>query len=222
MKIKKRFIAFALLVILFLCLIYFGFDYGKTETASAETIAVEQTEEIVETPTETAPTETEPEQVHTIWTRLEEWFSNNFLELIGSADFITAVGLCVSMFVKNKGDKKRNKETDEIISTNTAITQANTASNDRVLEVVNTLIEKQNEHEGKEENRDAANAQTVLLQKAILEILVAVYVNNKNLPQATKDLVNLKYVSALQAEAGTATGLATEAGNEEQDQRQTD
>ncbi len=221
MKIKKRFIAFALLAILILCLAYFGFGYGNPKTASAESITVEQTEETVETFTETVPTETEPEQVHTIWTRLEEWLKGNFLELIGSADFITAVGLCVSMFIKNKGDKKRNKETDEIISTNTAITQANTASNDRVLEVVNTLIEKQNEHEGKEEHRDVANAQTVILQRAILEILVAVYVNNKNLPQATKDLVNLKYVSALQAEAIPAVGQ-TEAGNDEQNKGQTD
>lgn len=36
--------------------------------------------------------------------------------------------------------------------------------------------------------------------KAILEILATVYANNKNIPQAVKDLVNIKYVQALKAE----------------------
>ena len=38
--------------------------------------------------------------------------------------------------------------------------------------------------------------------KATLEILAAVYANNKNIPQATKDLVQLKYVETLKLEAG--------------------
>ena len=33
--------------------------------------------------------------------------------------------------------------------------------------------------------------------KAILEILITVYANSKNIPQGVKDLINLKYADAL-------------------------
>ena len=37
----------------------------------------------------------------------------------------------------------------------------------------------------------------ITYSKAVLDILSAVYANNKNIPQAIKDLVQLKYVGAL-------------------------
>lgn len=154
-------------------------------------------------------------QVHTVWTRVEEWFSTNFLEFISSLDFAGMITCIVMVVFERRGNKRHKQELSDVLTANSSTTAANTASNDKVLEATNALIVKQNEHDEKEEKRDAVNEQTMVYERAILEILVAVYANNKNIPQAVKDMVNLKYVTALKTETGLITDEAekTEAGS---------
>lgn len=198
MKIKKRFIALALLAILILCFAYFGFGYGNPKMASAETVAVELTEESVEIPTDIVPTENGSEVENpTFWTRIGEWFSKNFLEFLSSVDLVAVVGCIFAVILERKSNKRHNEETKAAISANTSAVNGNTASNDEVLRVANLLIDGTNSLMASEENRDVNIQQLLLLNKAILEILATVYVNNKNIPQAVKDLVNIKYVAAL-------------------------
>ncbi|MBQ8308943.1 MAG: hypothetical protein IJX96_03820 [Clostridia bacterium] len=199
MKVKRIYVVSAIIAIVLAVAVFaFGFT-PVTATVQAETVMSEQTE-IVQEQTETGG------QVHTVWTRIEEFFSLYFLEFTNSIDLAGVVACIVTIVIEIKSNKKHKKEINDALSANSDTTEANTASNDKVLEATNTLIDKQNEHEEKEARRDAVNEQTIVYERAILEILVAVYANNKNLPQAVKDLVNLKYVSALQTELVAATG----------------
>jgi hypothetical protein len=106
-------------------------------------------------------------------------------------------GCITAVIFERKSNRKNTEETKTAISANTEAMNSNTKSNDQVLDVVNLLIDKTNDLATGEEIRDTNIGQLLLLNKAVLEILVTVYVNNKNIPQATKDLVNLKYVAAL-------------------------
>ena len=133
----------------------------------------------------------------TFGSRVEEWFSRNFLEFISSVDLIAVACGIVAIILEKKSNKKNNEETKKSVEDNTAEIKRNTESNDEVLRVANLLIDSTNALLSCEEKRDVDVAQLLVLNKAVLEILVTVYVNNKNIPQATKDLVNMKYVAAL-------------------------
>lgn len=178
--------------------------YGFTmTTANAETsdntqIVAQATadgENEAESPTETAPAVPE-----TLWTRIEQWFSRNLAEFLGSIN-LGAVAACIVMvIVEHKGNKKAAKITADSLG-------INTSSNGEVVKAVNTLIEGYNETldklhamESRAEQHEQINAVLENSTKAILEILTTVYANSKNIPQAVKDLVNIKYVQALKAE----------------------
>lgn len=133
----------------------------------------------------------------TFGSRVEEWFSHNFLEFMQSVDLVAVVGAIVAIILERKSNKKNTHETKTSIKENTAEIKRNTESNDEVLRVANLLIDSTNALAASEEKRDVNVEQLLVLNKAVLEILVTVYVNNKNIPQATKDLVNMKYVAAL-------------------------
>ena len=129
--------------------------------------------------------------------RIQEWFSDNFVEFMSSVNLTAVVGGLAAIVLEKKANKKNTVATNTAIETNTAVMKENTESNDKVLEVVNLLIDGTNELKSCEEIRDMAIAKLTATTQAVLEILVTVYANNKNIPQATKDLVNLKYVTAL-------------------------
>lgn len=184
------------LIVLLLC----GFT---TETANAESgdetqvmavLADSGDDEAAE------PSETAPEVPETVWTRIEEWFSHNLAEFLGSIN-LGAVAACIVMVVvEHKGNKKAAKITADSLG-------VNTNSNSEVVKAVNTLIDGYNETldklhamETKAEQQEHISAVLETSTKAILEILATVYANNKNIPQAVKDLVNIKYVQALKAE----------------------
>lgn len=137
------------------------------------------------------------EETPTFGSRISEWFSDNFLEFLSSVDLVAVVGAIVAIILEKKSNKKNTQETKTSIKENTAEIKRNTESNDEVLRVANLLIDSTNALAASEEKRDVDVAQLLVLNKAVLEILVTVYVNNKNIPQATKDLVNMKYVAAL-------------------------
>lgn len=206
MKAKRLFTLSALLAVVFmLVVLLFGSTIGAT-TAKAEELTDGATYEVLTEIDQSETTETE-NKAHTVGSRLEEWFSHNFLEFMQSVDLVAVVGAVVAIILERKSNKKNNEETKTSVRENTAEIKRNTESNDEVLRVANLLIDSTNALAASEEKRDVNVEQLLVLNKAVLEILVTVYVNNKNIPQATKDLVNMKYVAAL-------TGGASETPDE--------
>ena len=196
MKAKRLFTLSALLAVVFmLVVLLFGSTIGAT-TAKAEELTDGVTYEVLTEIDQSETTETE-NKAHTVGSRLEEWFSHNFLEFMQSVDLVAVVGAIVAIILERKSNKKNNEETKTSVRENTAEIKRNTESNDEVLRVANLLIDSTNALAASEEKRDVNVEQLLVLNKAVLEILVTVYVNNKNIPQATKDLVNMKYVAAL-------------------------
>ena len=196
MKAKRVFTLSALLAVVFMLVaLLFGSTIGA-RTAKAEELTDGATYEVSTEIDQSETTKTENKE-HTVGSRLEEWFSHNFLEFMQSVDLVAVVGAIVAIILEKKSNKKNTQETKTSIKENTAEIKRNTESNDEVLKVANQLIDSTNALAACEEKRDVDVAQLLVLNKAVLEILVTVYVNNKNIPQATKDLVNMKYVAAL-------------------------
>ena len=200
MKAKRLFTLSALLAVMcMLVALLLGSTIG-VRTAKAEEVANGTTYEVSGEISEDGALENEESAAkveHTVWSRLGEWFSHNFLEFLSSVDLVAMVGCVTAVVLERKSNKKNTQETKTSIKENTAEIKRNTESNDEVLRVANQLIDSTNALAVCEEKRDVYVAQLLVLNKAVLEILVTVYVNNKNIPQATKDLVNMKYVAAL-------------------------
>ena len=200
MKAKRLFTLSALLAVMcMLVALLLGSTIG-VRTAKAEEVANGTTYEVSGEISEDGALENEESTAkveHTVWSRLGEWFSHNFLEFLSSVDLVAMVGCVTAVVLERKSNKKNTQETKTSIKENTAEIKRNTESNDEVLRVANQLIDSTNALAACEEKRDVDVAQLLVLNKAVLEILVTVYVNNKNIPQATKDLVNMKYVAAL-------------------------
>lgn len=183
-------------VVLLLC----GFT---TKTANAVSDGETQVVAVLNDEAEneaTGGTETAPAVPETLWTRIEQWFSNNLAEFLGSINLGAVAACIVAVIVEHRGNKKAAKITADSLG-------LNTNSNSEVVKAVNTLIEGYNETldklhamETKAEQQEHIIATLETSSKAILEILATVYANNKNIPQAVKDLVNIKYVQALKAE----------------------
>lgn len=197
MKTKKvvKLTLWLAVMCLFVALL-FGSTIG-TKTASAEDVTNVSSEEISSEKNTNNEVESGFGKKHTIQSRVEEWFSNNFLEFLSSVDLVAVVGCITAVILDKKSNKKNAEETKTSINENTAELKRNTASNDEVLRVANLLIDSTNALAASDERRDVNVEQLLLLNRSVLEILVTVYVNNKNIPQATKDLVNMKYVAAL-------------------------
>lgn len=203
MKIKKLHTTVMLAICIALgvfALSLFGFSMT---TANAETSGITQIAAQVTADGENkaeSPTETAPDVPETVWTRIEQWFSRNLTEFLSSVN-LGAVAACIVMIVvEHRGNKKAAKIAADSLG-------INTNSNGEVVKVVNTLIEGYNETldklhamEGKAEQQEQIIAILENYAKAILEILTTVYANSKNIPQAVKDLVNIKYVQALKSE----------------------
>ncbi len=203
MKIKKLHTTVILAICVALgvfALSLFGFSMttANAETSGNTQVAAQATadgENEAESPAETAP-----EVPETVWTRIEQWFSRNLTEFLSSIN-LGAVAACIVMIVvEHRGNKKAAKIAADSLG-------INTNSNGEVVKAVNTLIEGYNETldklhsmESRAEQQEQINAILETSTKAILEILTTVYANSKNIPQAVKDLVNIKYVQALKSE----------------------
>jgi len=222
MKTRKLFTTSLIAAVIFAVMVFsFGTIWGvKSTKAYAETntqaeVISSEIEPFEETETETEPTTPTEEEEHTIWTRLGEWFSTNLVEFLSSVDLIAMVGCIISVVLERKANKKFTAETKAAITANTTTTNANTASNDKVLEAMNTLIDLFNEIKENDVKRDEVIAKLSSENKAVLEILATVYANNKNIPQAIKDLVTLKYVNALKEENAMIETTAAEPSEKE-------
>lgn len=202
-KVKKCMLITAIVVVITAIVMFCsGFTTAHAEELPGET---EQTATVEIT--EKAPPET-------IFTRTEEWFKNNFLEFLSTVNFGSILACIVVAIVEKKGNKKNAKLTIEKLG-------VNTESNGEVVRAVNSLIdnynstlEKLNEIETGNQKRDAICKELEVFMKAILEILTTVYANNKNIPQAVKDLISLKYVTALKDNSINQEELPTEVKTE--------
>lgn len=202
-KVKKCMLITAIVVVITAIVMFCsGFTTAHAEELPGETEQITT----VET-TEKAPPET-------IFTRTEEWFKNNFLEFLSTVNFGSILACIVVAIIEKKGNKKNAKLTIEKLG-------VNTESNGEVVRAVNSLIdnynstlEKLNEIETGNQKRDAICKELEVFMKAILEILTTVYANNKNIPQAVKDLISLKYVTALKDNSINQEELPTEVKTE--------
>lgn len=192
-KTKKSVIIMAIVVLL-TTIIFFCSGFTTTAYAAEAETATENTEQV-----QTDETTTTAPPPETFLTRVESWFNDNFLEFLSTVNFGSILACIVVAIVEKKGNKKANKITLEKLG-------VNTESNGEVVKAVNSLIdnynatiEKLNNMETKNEKRDMICQELETFSKAILEILTTVYANNKNIPQAVKDLISLKYVTALKA-----------------------
>ena len=199
MKTKKLHITILLAICVSLSLIVLLLCGFTTESANAATDDETQAVAVLNDGA-TEPTETAPAVPETLWTRIEQWFSRNLAEFLGSVNLGAVAACIVAIIIEHRGNKKAAKITAESLG-------INTNSNDEVVKVVNTLVDSYNETldklhsvETKAEQQEHIIATLETSSKAILEILATVYANNKNIPQAVKDLVNIKYVQALKAE----------------------
>ena len=199
-KTKKSVIIMAIVVLL-TTIIFLCSGFTTTAYAAEAETATENTEQVQTDETTTmAPPET-------FLTRVESWFNDNFLEFLSTVNFGSILACIVVAIVEKKGNKTANKITLEKLG-------VNTESNGEVVKAVNLLIdnynatiEKLNDMETKNEKRDMICQELETFTKAILEILTTVYANNKNIPQAVKDLISLKYVTALKANNPNAEEL---------------
>ena len=207
---KKIFCIFCIMCTMVLGIGFFcGFSVPQTTAYAAELTSTEETPEVSEN-TPTAP------QTETVLTRAESWFYNNFLETLATIDLGAVVALIISQIISNRKNKKNKDDISNSV-------KSNNESNTAVVDSVNKLIEEHNDElvflgQLKENGIDLITMvkEMVIYSKSVLEILSAVYANNKNIPQATKDLVQLKYVEALKKEAAMKAVLSIEGSASEE------
>lgn len=95
----------------------------------------------------------------------------------------------------------------------------NSASNAQVINVVNQLISKYEEVQNvlgllqnSEQARDTIINELTAYAKGTMGILTTVYQNSKNVPQVVKDIINVKYVSALKNSVNTVEDSSSKEG----------
>lgn len=173
---------------------------GSTETPQeAETLVIDEpvgADEVV-----SPPEQSEPQ--HTVFTRVYEYCTNHKTELLGlvgdAAIFVLAI------FVKLFVDKKIKSIIYDLSVVKGDASETATAQTS-VVSSVNGMIDGYNQmrasyekYESVEDDRNRLVGAVMVQNTALLEILTTVYVNNKNLPQGVKDIVNLKYANAQKA-----------------------
>ena len=197
---KKIFTVLCIIMALLLCLSVPCFaaeaeDVNKVPEVSTDTVP------------EAIPEETES---HTIFTRLWEFvnqYKGEVLTLIGDVALII---IALYMKLRNgKGTKEINAALNKI-QEETGLSLTNQGN---VVDVINNLIDSYNaqaaaymrmreayeKYGATELDRNRVIGALAAQIATVLDILSTVYVNNKNLPQGVKDLVNIKYANCLKA-----------------------
>lgn len=185
-----------ILFVMAIACLFFAMSITFIASTKVNVAKAEEVENVVVDETIT----TEETRKHTFSERISEWFSINFLEVVSTTDFVSTAICIVMVVLEKRANKKHKIDIKTKINGNSAIIEASNTVNNKVIEVVNQLIEKQNILEIKEADRDKLLTDVMTFNKAIIEILMSVYANNKNIPQAIKDLINIKYVQALKKE----------------------
>ena len=224
---KKRFLALVCSVCLFLALLSLTCAAAEEEITTAVTEEViEATEEDVaeeivvdeadgaydneseELPAEdignedAAPDETDEEE-HDIFTRLYEFATSYRQELVAVAG--SAVVVAIETIYERR-NKKRSDDTKADVAVIKKDSSGTALGQTSMIDAVNLMIGGYNsmrdsyeKYEGVEDDRNRLIGAVMVQNTALLEILMAVYVNNKNLPQGVKDLVTLRYTNAQKA-----------------------
>lgn len=202
MSIKKILLAIACASAVFVFTPKTGVNRAFADEVTNDTAQEEIVENTQDNATEIEDVVTEEpskKEVHTFGSRLKEWLGKYYVELTSTTTLAGVIGSVLALIAEIKKNKQNAQITTNAIAGAIDVTKENTDSNDKVLDVVNALIDKTNEFADGEIGRDAHMQELILLNKAVLEILVSVYANNKNIPQPIKDLVNYKYVNALKS-----------------------
>ena len=166
--------------------------HAASVTAQVQTVDTAE-DAPVETPTDEEPTE-ESEENPTFFGRLWEFVETNYPEIAATVGNVITIIMLIVYHVKSK---------KKLLNIDTA-TSKQLGTQSEVVDAVNCLIEGYNSLETElsdynktEDERYKAVGAMVVQTKAILEILVTVYANSKNIPQGVKDLINLKYAKSL-------------------------
>jgi hypothetical protein len=192
---KKIFVVLCCIMALLLCLFVpcFATEVDAPEASLAATNTV-----------------VEEAETHTIFTRLWEFvnqYKGEVLTLIGDVALVI-----IAIYIKIKNNKG-TKEMNSALNTIKQETGISLSNQGNVVNVINNLIDSYNvqaaEYTKLKEAYEKYGATELDRNKVIgalaaeiatvLDILSTVYVNNKNLPQGVKDLVNIKYANCLKA-----------------------
>ena len=138
---------------------------------------------------------------HTIFTRIWEYvvtYKAEIIAVVGDAIIFIGVLILRSVFKKKTTDISSDLESVKGDASGTRSQQV------LVTDAINGLIGGYNEmrdsydkYETVEDDRNRLVAAVMVQNTAILDILLTVYVNSKNLPQGVKDVVTLKYANTL-------------------------
>ena len=169
---------------------------AHAENEVVDEVTQEATETIEETPTFSG--------------RVVKWFEDNIVTFLGTVNLGTVLSCIAFILRETRFNKKHTKLTVDNLS-------LNTESNNEVVKAVNNLISGYNKTiedlSSIKEDYDKlkeAYSEVVSVTKGTLEILSTVYANNKNLPQGIKDLVAIKYATALKGEVSESKGNPSE------------
>ncbi len=139
-----------------------------------------------------------------LWLRAYEYWCDNNSKIISAV--ASGVMLMLTFFVKRSNDKK-NSDLQAILG-DTSIT---VKSQKDVIKAVSIMINGYNEmceaykkYQNVEDDRNRLVAAVMIQNTAITEILHAVYINNRNLPQSTKDFINQKVANCMKELANDA------------------
>ena len=140
---------------------------------------------------------------HDIFTRIFEFVETNKTEVISAAG--SGVLLVFSMITK-AFNKKKNKELIDALAVIGSDAAGTAKSQTSVIGAVNTMAQGYNEmraayekYEAVEDDRNRLVGACLVMTTALVEMMNAIHVHNKNLPQGLKDLVVLQYVNCQKA-----------------------
>ena len=157
--------------------------------------------------------EVEETEYNTIFTRLWEFVEENKTEVVSAAG--SALIIAVSGIVKSINSKE-TKKLEELIASVQVSANGTTKAQGSIISVINEMIAGNNvmaegygnmlqgytgmkeayeKYESVEDDRNRLIGAVMVQNTVILEILYAVFVHNKNLPQGVKDLVVLQYAN---------------------------
>ena len=140
---------------------------------------------------------------HDIFTRVWEYVQENEAKLISAAG--SAVLLIFGAITKAFITKKIKEITDKLKGIGTDASET-ANSQTSVIGAVNTMAQGYNEmraayerYEAVEDDRNKLVGACLVMTTALVEMMNAVHVHNKNLPQGVKDLIVLQYVNCQKA-----------------------
>ena len=140
---------------------------------------------------------------HDIFTRIWEFVETNKTEVISAAG--SGVVLVFSMITK-AFNKKKNKELIDALAVIGGDAAGTAKSQTSVIGAVNTMAQGYNEmraayekYEAVEDDRNRLVGACLVTTTALVEMMNAIHVHNKNLPQGVKDLIVLQYANTQKA-----------------------